>query len=143
MKKLKHLIKLFAVNITIISMLQTSFILTPAQAAVSGQDIQNLTNIALGTYSSFLGQKHQMIQQQISTQKNAALMQKLSPSCRNPDGTYCYQTAGKFFPECPLPASMATIPQNVCSESIPDSSQSAAQISSMITYESIAKGWVN
>ena len=143
MKKLKHLIKLFAVNITIFSMLQTSFIFSPAQAAVSGQDIQNLTNVALKTYGSFLGQKQQMIQQQIMTQQNASLMQKLSPSCRNPDGTYCYQTAGKFFPECPLPSSMATIPQNVCSETIPDASQSAAQISSLITYESIAKGWVN
>ena len=143
MRKLKHLIKLFAVNITIISMLQTSFVMTSAHAGVTGEDIQNLSNVALGAYSSFLGQKQQMIQQQISTQKNAQLMQKLSPSCRNPDGTYCYQSPGKFFPECPLPATMSTIPQNVCSETITDPSQSANQLASMITYESIAKGWVN
>jgi hypothetical protein len=143
MKRLKHLIKLFAVHAMIFSLVQTSFVFTPVQAEVSGKDILSVANIALGTYSSFLGQKQQMIQQQIMAQKNTALMQKLSPSCRNADGTYCYQTAGKFFPECPLPATMATIPQNACSETIPDATQSAAQISSMITYESIAKGWMN
>ncbi len=143
MKKLKHLVKIFAVNITIISMLQTSFVMTSAHAGVTGEDIQNISNMALGAYSNFLGQKHQMVQQQMSAQKNAQLMQKLSPSCRNPDGTFCYQSPGKFFPECPLPATMATIPQNTCSEPVTDISQSPAQISSMITYESIAKGWVN
>lgn len=129
----------------ILSLVQTSFIFsTPVQAAdITGKDILSVANIALGTYGAFLGQKQQMIQQQIAAQKNAALMQKLSPSCRNADGTYCYQSAGKFFPECPLPATMATMPQNVCSETIPDPAQSAAQISSMITYESIAKSWVN
>lgn len=144
MKRLKHLVKLFAVHTMIFSMVQTSLVFTTAQAAdITGKDILGVANIALGTYGAFLGQKQQMIQQQIMAQKNAALMQKLSPSCRNADGTYCYQSAGKFFPECPLPATMATMPQNVCSETIPDASQSAAQISSMITYESIAKGWVN
>ena len=88
MKKMKYLIKLFAVHITIFSMLQTSFVFSSVQAAVTGQDIQNVANTALGAYSSFLGQKQQMIQQQIMAQKNADLMQKLSPSCRNQDGTY-------------------------------------------------------
>lgn len=145
MKRLQHFIKVFAVHAMILSLVQTSFIFsTQAQAAdITGKDILSVANIALGTYGAFLGQKQQMIQQQIAAQKNAALMQKLSPSCRNADGTYCYQSAGKFFPECPLPATMATMPQNVCSETTPDPSQSSAQISSMITYESIAKSWVN
>lgn len=144
MKRLKHLIKIIAVHTMIFSLVQTSFIFTTAQAAdVTGKDILSVANIALGTYGSFLGQKQQMIQQQIAAQKNAQLMQKLSPSCRNADGTYCYQSTGKYFPECPLPATMATIPQNVCSETIPDATQSANQIASMITYESIAKSWVN
>jgi hypothetical protein len=143
MRRLKHLIKVFAVHTMILSLVQTSFIFSAQAADVTGKDILSVANIALGTYGAFLGQKQQMIQQQIMAQKNAALMQKLSPSCRKPDGTYCYQSAGKYFPECPLPATMATIPQNVCSETIPDPTQSANQISSMITYESIAKGWVN
>lgn len=143
MRRLKHFIKVFAVHTMILSLVQTSFMFQAQAAEITGKDILSVANIALGTYGSFLGQKQQMIQQQIMAQKNAALMQKLSPSCRNPDGTYCYQTAGKYFPECPLPATMATMPQNVCSETIPDASQSAAQISSMITYESIAKSWVN
>lgn len=143
MRRLKHLIKVFAVHTMIFSLVQTSFMFSAQAVEVTGKDILSVANIALGTYGSFLGQKQQMIQQQIAATKNAALMQKLSPSCRNADGTYCYQTAGKYFPECPLPATMATMPQNVCSETSPNPSQSAAQISSMITYESIAKGWVN
>jgi hypothetical protein len=143
MRRLKHLIKVFAVHTLILSLVQTSFIFSAQAADVTGKDILSVANIALGTYGAFLGQKQQMIQQQIMAQKNAALMQKLSPSCKNADGTYCYQAAGKYFPECPLPATMATMPQNVCSETIPDPAQSAMQISSMITYESIAKGWVN
>lgn len=143
MRRLKHLIKVFAVHTMILSLVQSSFMFSAQAADITGKDILGVANIALGTYGAFLGQKQQMIQQQIMAQKNAALMQKLSPSCRNADGTYCYQSAGKYFPECPLPATMATMPQNVCSETIPDPNQSAAQIASMITYESIAKGWVN
>ena len=143
MKRLKHFMKVFAVHAMIISLVQSSFIFSAQAADITGKDILSVANIALGTYGSFLGQKQQMIQQQIMAQKNAQLMQKLSPSCRNADGTYCYQSAGQYFPECPLPATMATMPQNVCSETIPDATQSAAQISSMITYESIAKSWVN
>lgn len=143
MKKIKHLVKLLTVHSIIFSMVQTSFFITPAQAEITGSDIQSFANIALGTYGSFLGQQQQIIQQQIMSQKNAALMQRLSPSCTNPDGTFCYRSAGKYFPECPLPLTMSNKPKNVCSETIPDASQSAVQISNMLTYEAIAHGWSN
>lgn len=143
MKRLKYLIKFFTVHTIIFSLVQTSLFSTTAQADVTGKDILGVANIALGTYGSFLGQQKQIIQQQIMAQQNMALMQKLSPSCTNPDGTFCYRSAGKFFPECPLPATMSNKPKNVCSETIPDATKSAAQISSMMTYEAIANGWAN
>ena len=145
MKKLKRLVKTFAVHAMIFSLLQTSFVLAATTTAnVAGQrEILGLAMTAVNTYGQFLGQKQNMIMQQIQAQKNAQLMQTMSPSCRKPDGTSCYTVAGKYFPECPLPASMSSFPQNVCSESVADPNQSAMQLSSMITYEAVAKGWVN
>ena len=145
MKRLKHLVKLFAVYTMILSLVQTSLIFPSAKAAdITGQDVMGVANVVLGTYGSFLGQKQQMIQQQIMAQKNTTLMQKLSPSCRNPDGTFCYQSAGKFFPECPLPATMATMPQNTCSEANTSPGETVPQkISSMMTYETLGKVWGN
>ncbi|MBC7429493.1 MAG: hypothetical protein H7336_12820 [Bacteriovorax sp.] len=144
MKNFFKLTKAFAVHALIFSLMQTSFIFqaqaaTAASTEVTGKEILSVANIAVQTYGQFLGQKQQMISQQIAATKNQALMQSLSPSCRKPDGTACYTVAGKFFPECPIPASMSSMPQNVCSAASPDPSA----ISSMITYESIAKGWVN
>lgn len=141
MKNLKRLTKAFAVHAMIFSLLQTSFVFN-VQAApgdVTSKDILGIAQIAVGTYGQFLGMKQQTIMQQIQAQKNQQLMQSLSPNCRKPDGTSCYTVAGKYFPECPLPASMSNMPQNVCSAATPDPNQ----IANMITYESIAKGWVN
>lgn len=146
MKNLKRLTKTFAVHAMIISLLQTSFVFMPSYAASNmtstektGQEILNVAKTAVGIYGSFLGQKQQSIMLQIQAQKNQQLMQTLSPSCRKADGTSCYTTGSKFFPECPLPASMTSMPQNVCSAASPDPNQ----IAQMITYESIAKSWMN
>ncbi len=141
MKNLRRLTKAFAVHAMIFSLLQTSFVFS-VQAApgdVSSKDILNVAQAAVGVYGQFLGMKQQTIMQQIQAQKNQQLMQSMSPNCRKPDGTSCYTVAGKYFPECPLPASMSNMPQNVCSAATPDPNQ----IANMITYESIAKGWVN
>jgi hypothetical protein len=147
MKNFLKLTKAFAVHALIFSLVQTSFIFQ-AEAASTGKtsstgtaanEILGIANVAVATYGQFLGQKQQMVAQQIAAQKNQALMQSLSPNCRKPDGTACYTVAGKFFPECPLPASMSALPQNVCEGASPDPSA----ISSMITYESIAKSWEN
>lgn len=141
MKNLKRLTRAFAVHAMIFSLLQTTFIFN-VQAApgdVTSKDILGIAQIAVNTYGQFLGMKQQTIMQQIQAQKNQQMMQSLSPNCRKPDGTACYTVAGKYFPECPLPASMSNMPQNVCSAATPDPNQ----IAQMITYESIAKGWVN
>ncbi len=143
MKNLKHITRAFAIHAMIFSLIQSSFIFSAYAAEnkseVTGKEILGVANIALQTYGQFLGAKQQMIQQQIAAQRNQQMMQQLSPSCRKPDGTACYTVAGQFFPECPIPASMTAMPQNVCSAASPD----PAAISSMITYESIAKSWVN
>lgn len=144
MKNLKRLSKTFAVHAMIFSLLQTSFAFTSYVYAANsteqtGQEILNVAKTAVGVYGSFLGQKQQSIMLQIQAQKNQQLMQTLSPSCRKADGTSCYTTGSKFFPECPLPASMTSMPQNVCSAATPDPNQ----IAQMITYESISKSWMN
>lgn len=143
MKKLRKLTKAFVIHAMIFSLLQTTFVFSAYAQSVTGKDILGIAQVALGTYNQFLGQKQNSVMQQIQAQKNSQLMQSLSPSCRKADGTSCYTAAGKFFPECPLPATISAMPQNVCSETVPNPSQSASQISSMITYESIAKGWMN
>lgn len=145
MKNFNQFTKAFAIHAMIFSLIQSSFVFSVyaetkmETTEVTGNEILSVAKIAVATYGQFLGQKQQMIQQQISAQKNQALMQSLSPGCRKPDGTACYTVAGKFFPECPIPASMSTMPQNVCSAASPD----PAAISTMITYESISKGWIN
>ncbi|MBC7712728.1 MAG: hypothetical protein H7177_05290 [Rhizobacter sp.] len=144
MKNFFKLTKAFAVHALIFSLMQTTFIFGVQAASIdkteaTGKEILSVANIAVQTYGQFLGAKQQMISQQIAATKNQAMMQQLSPGCRKPDGTACYTVAGKFFPECPIPASMSSMPQNVCSAASPD----PAAISSMITYESISKSWVN
>jgi len=149
MKNFKQLAKAIAVHAMIFSLIQTSFVFSvQAQQRAetkmertesTGKEILGAANITLQKYGQFLGAKQNMIQQQIAAQRNQAMMQQLSPSCRKPDGTACYTVAGQFFPECPIPNSMSAMPQNVCSASSPEPSA----ISSMITYESIAKSWVN
>ena len=144
MKNLKNITRAFVIHTMIFSLLQTSFIFSVEAAEknnsdITSKDILGAANIALATYGQFLGAKQQMVQQQISAQRNQQMMQQLSPGCRKPDGTACYTVAGQFFPECPIPASMTAMPQNVCSAASPDPSA----ISSMLTYEQIAKTWVN
>lgn len=148
MNTLRKFTKGLAVHTVIFSLLQTSFIFT-AQAASyetiekTGQAAVNVMGSALNMYGQVKTQQI-MQQQQLAQQvQNAKLLQTLSPGCRKADGTLCYASVGKLFPECPLPASMATMPQNVCSETKPTPQESAAQISSMDNYENIANNWVN
>ncbi len=143
---LLKLVKAVILQLTIVSLLQNPF-LDQAFAAdndkkssdITAKDIFTLADGALNFYGKYLGQKQQMIQQQISAANNQKLMNQMSPNCKKPDGTPCYATSGKFFPECSLPASMSMMPQNVCSNATPDPSQ----ISSMITYEAISESWSN
>lgn len=145
MKNLKHFTRAFAIHAMIFSLIQSSFIFSAyadtkmSNTEATGKEILGVANVALQTYGQFLGAKQQMIGQQIAAQRNQQMMQQLSPGCRKPDGTACYTVAGQFFPECPIPASMTAMPQNVCSAASPD----PAAISSMISYEAISKSWVN
>lgn len=148
MKTLRNFTKAFAVHAVIFSLLQTSFVFS-AQAASydtieqTGKEAVNVLGAAVNMYGQVKTQQI-MQQQQLAQQvQNAKLLQQLSPGCRKADGTLCYASVGKLFPECPLPASMATMPQNVCSETKPTPQESAAQISSMDNYENIANNWVN
>jgi hypothetical protein len=137
-------LKVLMINTIVFSLIQTPFI---SEAFAAGKnpggfdakDILSLADGALGVYGKYLGQKQQMLQQQISSANNQKLMAQLSPTCRKADGTACYTTPAKFFPECTLPASMSNLPANACNNPTPE----VAQISSMITYESIAQGWMN
>lgn len=139
--------KVLMVNLIICSLLQNPFIsealaASPPQSGNGGfeaKDILTLANGALNLYGNYIGQKQQIMQAQISAANNQKLMAQLSPTCRKPDGTACYTTPAKFFPECTLPASMSNMPANACNNTTPDPSQ----ISSMITYESVAQGWMN
>ncbi len=67
-------------------------------------------------------------------------MSQMSPTCRKPDGSACFATPAKMFPECTLPASMSNMPTNVCPK---NPTMNPMQISNLLTYESIAQGWVN
>lgn len=148
MPKFLKAMKVVVIHSLIFSLLQNPFLSDAAAAAesknsgiggVGANDIMKIANGALDLYSGYLGQKHQMIQAQIAAANNQRLMSQLSPNCRKPDGTACYVTQAKFFPECQLPASMSNIPQNACSANSSDPNA----IATMITYESIAKGWTN
>ncbi len=110
-----------------------------SSSGITSNDVLQVMSAATDIYSKYIDFKSTTIMQQIQAQKNQEMMQSLSPSCRKPDGTACFTVKGKFFPECPLPASMSNTPQNVCSSASPNPNQ----ISSMITYESISKNWVN
>jgi len=142
MPKFLKAMKVVVVNSLIFSLLQNPFISNAMAAEKSAVDVQDIMKIAGGAvdlYGKFLGQKQAMIQAQIASARNQQLMAQLSPNCRKPDGTACYVTQAKYFPECNLPASMSNMPQNVCSANTQDPNA----IGSMITYESIAKGWKN
>ena len=144
LKLTKHLrvcLRVLMINAIVCSLIQNPFV-NDAMAANTGfgaQDISNLANSALGVYSSYLGQKQQILQAQISAANNQRLMSQLSPTCVKADGTACYTTPAKNFPECTLPASMTNMPANVCENPTPE----VNQISSMITYEAVAQGWMN
>ncbi|MDD4975063.1 MAG: hypothetical protein PHY93_11965 [Bacteriovorax sp.] len=137
-------LKVLMINTIVFSLIQTPFV---SEAFAAGKntggfdakDILSLADGALGVYANYLGQKQQMLQQQISSVNNQKLIAQLSPTCRKADGTACYTTPAKFFPECTLPASMSNMPVNACNNPTPEINQ----ISSMITYESIAQGWMN
>lgn len=145
MKNLLKTLKFLFINTLIVSLMQNTFIdsaLAAGNKSSGGweaNDIMNIANGTLGIYASYLGQKQMMMQQQIMNTTNQRLMAQMSPSCRKPDGTACFSTQGKYFPECTLPASMSNTPKNVCTSATPE----PGQISNMITYEAIANGWVN
>ena len=141
MKTMRELTKKFVVHLMIFSLVQTSFPYQTAnaQASVQSNPVLQIAQTAMGLYGQMLGQKQQIVMQQIQAQKNQQMMQQLSPNCRKPDGTSCFTVPGKLFPECPLPASMSNMPENVCSAATPD----PGAISSMITYEAISKSWIN
>ncbi|NOT77841.1 MAG: hypothetical protein HOP07_02420 [Bacteriovoracaceae bacterium] len=145
MKLLSKIKNRIVTSVIIYSLLNASLLsLTFAQSkknesSIQPNDILQIMQAATGVYSQYVDFKATTIMQQVQAQKNQQMMQTLSPNCRKPDGTSCYTVKGKYFPECPLPASMSNMPQNVCSSASPNPSQ----ISSMITYESISKGWVN
>jgi len=117
MKKISKVFKLLMINAIVFSLIQNPFV-NEAMAAEkekknsTTQNVMTLASGALGIYGKYLGDKQQMIQQQIMSATNQRLMAQMGPSCRKPDGTACYTTPGKLFPECTLPASISNMPQN-------------------------------
>lgn len=159
MKKLKSLLKnlnLLIINLTILSLIQNPLINAnlalaadnPASGGSGGSggssritadDVKSVSNILLGTAKMYFDEKQKIVQMQIAAANNQRMMAQFGPNCRNPNGTPCFATSAKYFPECTLPASMSNMPQNVCSNATPD----VTQISNMITFEAIAQGWSN
>lgn len=132
------------INTIVFSLIQNPFVneAMAAEKEKKNSSVENalaLTNSALGIYGKYLGDKRQMVQQQMMAANNQRLMSQMSPACRKPDGTACYTTPGKLFPECTLPASISNMPQNICTNPTPE----VNQISNMMTYEAIANGWIN
>ena len=147
MKKFLKVTRVLFISGTIFSLIQNPFISealaqnqtqTKTNSGFGAQDISTIANGALGIYAGYLGQKQQMMQQQISMAKNQQLIAQMGPNCSN-NGKACYANPGKYFPECSLPMTISTMPQNVCGNATPE----PTQISSMITYEAIATGWMN
>jgi hypothetical protein len=144
MKKLADILRSLLVHSMIFSLIQTSFVFSSyAQDNSTAKNILGVAQAALGTFAQVQNQKIQSQMMIAQQQKNAQLMQSLSPNCRKADGTSCHTIAGKFFPECPLPSTISAMPHNVCSETNPDINQSAMQISSMQNYEQISQTWVD
>jgi len=148
MNLIKTFLEKIKAAVIIFSLLNTSLLsIASAQSknqnnnssGITSNDVLQIMQAATGVYSQYIDFKSTTIMQQIQAQKNQEMMQSLSPNCRKADGTSCFTGRGKFFPECPIPASMTNFPQNVCSSASPNPNQ----ISSMITYESIGKSWVN
>lgn len=133
------------INAIICSLIQNPFVNNVMAAekknngGFTANDILSLANGGLNVYAGFLGQKQQIIQQQIAAANNQKIMSQLGPACRKPDGTACYSTPAKYFPECALPASISNMPQNACGNPTPE----VNQISAMVTYEAISNGWIN
>jgi hypothetical protein len=149
MKNAKNFIRAFATHALIFSLLQTCFVFSAYAQSTNNNNtstamqVLNVANQLVGTAGQAINQASSLqanINQQVA---NAALQQKLSPSCRKTDGTLCYSAAGSYFPECPLPATITAMPQNVCNQTLDNAQQSSAQISSMDNYEAIGKSWVN
>jgi hypothetical protein len=141
MKNLKKFTRQLLVHLMIFSLIQTPVLLNTAHAQMSGNAtaVLGIAQGAMGIYGQYLQQKQQDTINRMTLMRNQQLMQQMSPTCRKPDGTACYAVVGALFPECPLPASMSSMPQNICTSATPD----VNQISTMITYENIANGWVN
>ena len=144
LSKVIKTIKMLTINLLICSLMQnpliTNSLAAESNAAGFGaKDIYGFTGLALNTYGQYLGQKQQIIQQQIASTINQKLMSQMSPACLKPDGSACFSGSAKLFPECTLPASMSNMPANICTNATPE----PVQISTMITYESIAQGWMN
>lgn len=148
MKTLRNFIKGFVAHAVILSLLQTTFVTTLHAASYdtieqTGKEAVQVLGSAVNVFGQVKMQQMNMQQQLAQQVQNSKLMSQLSPTCRKADGTLCYVNVGKLFPECPLPASMATLPQNVCTEAPGDPRQAAAQISAMDNYEAIANNWMN
>lgn len=150
MKKVEKIfkaLKVLMINLIICSLMQNPFISNamaagtqaPASGGFNTNDIFQMANGALNLYGGFLGQKQAMIQSQIASANNQRLMSQLGPGCRKPDGSACFASPAKYFPECSVPASMSNFPANACESTTPDPNQ----IASMLTYESISQGWMN
>lgn len=142
MKKLKKFTRQLLVHLMIFSLVQTTVLLNTAHAQTMDSNttaVLGIAQSAVGIYGQYLQQKQQDTINRVTMLRNQQLMQQMSPSCRKPDGTSCYAVVGKLFPECALPASMSAMPQNICTSATPD----VNQISTMITYENIANGWIN
>lgn len=144
MKKLMKFFRGLLIHSMIFSLMQTTFIFSAyAQDNSTAKNILDVANAALGTFAQVSNMQIQSKMMMAQQQKNAQLMQSLSPNCRKADGTSCHTIKGKFFPECPLPSTIAAMPHNVCSETSPDINQSAAQVTTMQTYEQISHTWVD
>lgn len=138
MKNLKKFTRQFFSYLMIFSLVQTSIFVREAYA-LETSTVMNIAQQGLAVYGQYLGQKQALVMQRVMSAKNQQLMAQLSPTCVNPDKTACYAGVGAIFPECPIPNSMTNMPQNVCESATPD----VNQIGQMITYETIAKGWMN
>lgn len=151
MKTFRNLIRGILIHSMIFSLIQTSFIQTSMAQDNTNQNammLLNAVNQGVQTYGNVMMQQKQSQAAYAAQVKNAQMMQMLGPNCVTKDprtgaSVPCHMTAGKYFPECRLPPTIAPYPNNVCSQPMRDINQAPAQGTQMRGYADLSQAWVD
>lgn len=133
MKK-RELTKTVVVHLMIFSLVQTSMPYQVQAADIRENALFQGTQWLMNTAAQYQMATHQQRMLEMEMQKNMALRAQLQPK----------STSAQFFPECPLPPSMSSMPANACTNEQPkDPNDALAKMSAMRTYDDISQTWIN